>query len=261
MTTENDKESLQIKYLKEQVQRLVGELHSKRQECERTRREVERWKGIAEHEHRSWVQTHDALNRVWQEAQAVFEANEAMPLHRELAVKHAEVVQLHKRLTRRRELTRRAVEEVVSARQEKRDLDQTVEQLKERLDQVERSRTEAADRAQEIIGQRDHQLRQFKGWCDRWIKGEVGAMEVIATMTMMLGCDLTLEPTLLDRRKAVQEAKNHSVLQELSNQLGFIEVLLNAEGVMRTGTHAKQVQDYIQLIKGQQAAREEEVDG
>lgn len=251
MTTENDGKDpeARIKSLKEHSDYLRKQLSSKAKECINLRDEVARWKRIAEEEHTSWIRTHNALNLLHQDAQAVFNEHSAAPLRRELGRLRYENSKLQDRLTQRRELTRRAVNGVVEARQMVSEMQETIDQLLARLDDVEHSRTEAAERAQEIIAQRDEQVRRFKGWCERWLKGEVGSTEVLAALTMMLNCDLTIEASMLDRRRAVEQARTQALMNESTDCLHQIVEVLAGEGVELVDTPLQMVQEYIRRVK------------
>lgn len=174
------------------------------------REEAARWKGRAEEEHRSWRRTHDAMNLLWQEAVAVLREHGAEPVHRELERATHESERLRRQLTRRRELTRKAVEELVGARQESRDKDAVIEQLRKRLTDVEKEREEAVQRAETVVERHDRRLRKFRKWCESWYRGQVGAIQVIAEITADLGGNPMLEPSEFERRQAIQHAEEIS---------------------------------------------------
>jgi hypothetical protein len=145
-------------------------------------------------------------------------------------------------------LARRAVEEMAAARQQVRDLDLVVEQLRQKVTAVEQQRDDAVKRAEESAAAATARVERFQGWCDRWLRGEVGAFELAAVFAADLSGYTAPQPSFLERRRAVDVAKNLSLLNEAADQLQAIETLLEDVGVPLKGTHAQQVGDYIDMM-------------
>lgn len=234
-----------ITALEEWGNRLSRALHQERRKSANLREEAARWRDIAEDERTSWQRIHDAMNLLRQDAMAVMEAKGATPLYRELEKVRAENLSLHRTKSRRRAVTRKAVENLAEARQESRDKDAVIVQMNERLNTLEKQRDEAVTQAEDIIRQRDEQVRRFRGWCERWYKGDVGAIEVIAGITAELGGNPMQEVSEIDRRLAVQHAEALSLMSEATSQLGEIVTATADVDIEYNGTPVKLVKDLV----------------
>jgi chromosome segregation ATPase len=209
MTTENDTSDpgFRVRALTEQVRVLQGLLHSKKLECASQRADAERWKSIAEREHKHFIDSHNALNLLRQDAMAVMEKHDAVVVYRQLEAARETAERLGRKLEHRREFSRRTAREMALAREEKRDLEEVVAQLREKVANLETRLEQLAAQAQDVIDQRDAQIRRFRTWCEKWLRGEVGAMETLAALACELNTDLVQEPTVLERRRAVEHAE------------------------------------------------------
>lgn len=248
--TENLDPEVRIQRLTEWGERLYRRLKDEQTQSARLREEAARWKGVAEAEHTSWVRTHCALNLLRQEAVAVLEAHGALPLHHELETVRADNERLKRYLSQRRVLTRKAVEEMVTARQENRAKDELIGQLKRRLNRLETERDEVARTAEKTVGALDQKLKRIQEQCRLWERGELDTMTTIAGVCGEMSGFPLPEPGAWERAKAVRAAELLSQHRDMALQLGTIEDLLGEEGVSLETTHADMVRVYIADVKG-----------
>lgn len=256
MTDDSDSPE-QIRRLKDHNRYLAERLKSKTRECDNLKEEVLRWNKIAEEEHRSWIRAHDALNLVRADAHQVMQERDASSVYAKLTEERDKYARLLAQRQQWRTLARRATEAKVSEAQRARELDELVEEMRQRLVETERQRDDAIRNAEWVVRQRDLRLSRYRRWCERWYRGEIGAIEVIAGITGDLGGNPLEEPDVLEVRRATEHARTRSLLNEACGKLREIEELLRGEGVDLVTTQVRQVKDYIQMVEGRQTAAEE----
>lgn len=203
-----------IRRLREHNEYLRGRLEWAQAAVKGLRLQATQWKVVAEENRQSYGRAVSEANRLQKDNVRLAEENGHTPLHWELNEVRAENQRLHRIMSRRRALTRKAVEEMAAARQESRDQDEVIAQLNERLAELEKQRAEAVERAEQIVIRRDRQNARFRRWCERWYRGEVGAIQVIAGIAAELGGNPMAEPSVFERRQAVKLAEALSEIDE-----------------------------------------------
>lgn len=236
--------------LRRHVRNLQGMLSSKKLECQRLYEEAARWKRIAEQKQRD-------LNTVRMELLTFLDERSGFPMYQKLNEARAERDRVADSRNRYRQLAHRSIEGLKAARQDKRDADEVVTRLGNRVAALTQELEDTAANAQDIIDQRDTTIHQLKNWCEKWIRGDLGSLEVIATIAGLLNGNLVVDPSVLERRKAMLDVQMQARNAELADQLGEIGELLAAEGVFRTGDPVQQVKSFIELMRGVEAVAKE----
>lgn len=248
MTKKDDNAApeFRVAALKNQVQTLQGLLHAKKTECERTRRDRDRWKSIAEAEHSLWMRAAEVLS--------VAEEKGFDQLQAELLEARKVIARQRAARNIRRELINTAVKKMAAARQEKRDLEEVVAQLKGVVADLESQREVLATQAQDTIEQRDATLNRLKVWCAQWVRGDIGSVETLAGVVAILNLNLTLDASVMDRRRAVHLKETEGLMIEAAGQLGEIIEVVGDAGIQLTDDPLKMVKD---LVKAYQELKEE----
>jgi hypothetical protein len=239
--------AIRFKLLGEHNKYLQEELRRVQLECDRRGEEAARWKSIAEEERKSWIQVHDAMNLIRQDVIDVLDGD-TYSVHRKLEAEREQNQQLLARRQQWRDHARRSTEAKAEAAQKVRDLEEVVEQLRQKVTDAEAQRDAVAELANAAAEQNAQREERFKGWCERWLRGEVAGLETLAAFAAELTGHTAPEPSYLERRRAVDVARNLSLLNEATDQLKAIETLLQDAGVPLMDTHAHQVGDYIAMM-------------
>jgi DNA repair exonuclease SbcCD ATPase subunit len=242
----------EVERLSEYSRRLYQQLQEEQRRSERLHDEALRWQKAAEEEHRSWLRTHDAMNLLRADANRVLEEHSALPVYLELEEARERVAKLLAARARWRKLARQSAEAKSSVSQHNRELQQVITELVELTNRLDEERNAAVSQAEKIISERDVQLARFRGWCERWYKGEVGAIEVIAGITAELGGNIMSEPSEIERRKAIQHAETVSLLNESTDHLTKVVDVISAAGVDFVSTPLDMVKHLVLLYKAQE---------
>lgn len=125
-----------------------------------------------------------------------------------------------------------------------------VQELQRRLTEAQTQVEDAANKAQEIINQRDEQIRRITSIARSWHKGELGAMDAIASVLAETDGFPPPEANDLERQRAYRCAQHVSLLTERTGRLAAVSELLAEQGVEMTSTEVQQLKDYIRLQKG-----------
>lgn len=232
-------------------------LREEQQQTGHLREEAARWKRIAEKEHKSWIRAHNALNLVVQDAQQVMEKNGAAKLHRTLLEQREIYERLCAKRQQWRDLARRATEAKVAEAQRARELDELVEELRQRLVETERQRDATVAKAEQVIADQKAKLNRIEDQCRLWKRGELDTMTTIAGITGEFTGHPLPDAGVWDRKQAVRHAETISLLNEAEDQLRKIETLLNAQGVELRIDHAQMVADFIDRTTGRVEAAED----
>jgi len=247
-----------IDSLAEHNKYLSERLREARQESANLREEAIRWQNQAENHHRSWMRLHSALNLVVWDAQQVMRDHDASSIYQQLTEEREKVAQLLAKRQQWRDHARRATTAKAEEAQRARELDELVEELRKKLVEATEQRDRAAAQAEQVVADRDAQLERYRQWCECWNKGEVAAIEVIAGITADLGGSIMPHVSEIERRHAVEHARTLSLMNEATDQLCDIVKLLAAEGVDLVSTPLQLVKDYIQQVRGREAAADED---
>lgn len=168
---------------------------------------------VADRNYKWFVQTHDALNVLREDANRALTDGGVRDLHRELEELREKCQRL---LSKRKEWTefgRRCAEAKSAEAERARDLEAVVVQLNEKIERIEKERNDTAAQDQIIIETRDAQLSRIKEQCGLWNRGDLGAMAAVAGITAeMRGYPLPV-PGAWDRSRAVKEAELRSALR------------------------------------------------
>lgn len=232
-------------------------LREEQQQTGHLRDEVARWKRIAEKEHTSWIRTHNALNLVIQDAQQVMEKNGAAKLHRTLLEQREIYERLYAKRQQWRDLARRATEAKVAEAQRARELDELVEELRQRLVETERQRDAAVAKAGQVIADQQAKLDRIEEQCRLWKRGELDTMTAIAGITGEFTGHPLPDSGVWDRQRALRRAEVMSMLNRATDQLHQIEARLNEQGIRLVTTHDQMVADYIDRMTGRVEAAED----
>lgn len=138
-------------------------------------------------------------------------------------------------------LARKAVYAKVREAQKSRDLDIALGEMSDKLTRLEKERDSVAASSEKLIAQKDETLRHLKNWCDHWIKGEFSALDIVAGFIAVLGGDLLAEPTILERRRAVENMHVLSLMSQATTRLTEIEVMLHDAGIPNETDQVDQV--------------------
>jgi rubrerythrin len=237
---------------KRQNRFLRERLYQEHQHIKGLREEVNRWRKATEMTTAALVDANDLLHKTLGDLERIIQSNGVKWLHDELAASRAEVARLRSRRQSWNDLARRATDAKAAEAQRARELDAVVEQLKQKLVEVERHRDQVTANAEVVVAQHQQRNERFRAWCERWYKGEVGAMEVIAGIATELGGNMMEHPSELDRRRAVEHARTLSLMNEATDHLSAIVRLLAVEGVPFRGTALEMVKDYIDRVNGRE---------
>lgn len=232
-------------------------LREEQQQTGHLREEVARWKRIAEKAHTSWIRTHSALNLVVQDAQQVMEKNGAAKLHRTLLEQREIYERLYAKRQQWRDLARRATEAKVTEAQRARELDELVEELRQRLVETERQRDAAVEKAERVIADQQAKLDRIEDQCRLWKRGELDTMTTIAGITGEFTGHPLPDSGVWDRQRALRRAEVMSMLNRATDQLHQIEARLNEQGIRLVTTHDQMVADYIDRMTGRVEAAED----
>jgi chromosome segregation ATPase len=246
-----------IDKLTEHNEYLRKRLREEQQQTENLREQAIRWQNQAENHHRSWMRLHSALNLLRQDAMEVLRTHDASYVHRELETEREKNAQLLAKRQQWRDHARRATTAKAEEAQRARELGEVVEELRKKLVEAEEQRDAAVAQAEKVVAERDAQMERYRLWCERWYKGEVGAIEVIAGITADLGGDPMPHVSEIDRRRAVENARVLSLMNAASDELCDIAKLLALEGVPFEGTVVELVKSYIALMNGRVGTVEE----
>lgn len=200
-------ERLTAEPLRDAIAELREENQRLRRENASLREQAQRQSARAEEEWASWQRVHDAMNLLREDAMRVLRENGVTELHAQLQEERESHQKLKAKRKRWMQFARQSVEMKALMAQRARDLEEALEEMRQRLERVEKQREETVEQAELIVQQRDLQMSRFKKWCERWIKGEVGAIEVVGAISAETQADLQVEPTLMERRKAVADMK------------------------------------------------------
>lgn len=243
-------EDRDLESLRRHNKHLRERLQTTQQRADRLLAEAQRWRKVAEEERASWMKTHSALNLVVADAQRVMAENGVEGVYARLGEEREKNAQLRTKVEQARKIRRQAVEALSVARQETRDRDAVIEEMRKRLVETERQRDAAVEKAEQVIADQKARLDRIEDQCRLWKRGELDTMTAIAGITGEFTGHPLPEPGVWDRQRALRRAEVMSMLNEATDQLRGIEILLEGEGVGFVNTHVKQVKDYIELMKG-----------
>ena len=230
--------SEQVTFLQQRVRALIakndGLLH-----------EVDRLSRVADSNWKDFIDAHNALNLLAQDANRVLHDHGADGLRKELQTER----EAHEKLKAKRkqwmQFARQSVEMKAKLAKDVRERDEVIEQLRQRLTEVAQQRDEVERSAKKVIGDLEAKLARIAEQCELWHRSELDTMTTIAGITgEMRGFPLP-EPGAWERAKAVRAAEILSQHREMSLQLGTIEDLLREEGIPLETTHANMVRVYI----------------
>jgi RecA/RadA recombinase len=246
-----------IRRLEEHNKHLRERLAEEQRTSEACRDEAVRWQGVAEGEHRSRLRAKEEHEMFRRSAMAAISENGTMVIHQENQALYARVHAMQTGADRRSTLTRRAVEEMAAARQEKRDLEAVVEQLKEKVTKVERQRDDVEATARKTIEGLTKKIDRIADQTRLWNRGELDAMTAVAGIAAEMNGYPLPEPGAWERAKAQRAAEILSQHREMSEQLGTIQDLLEEAGFAAIVGPVKQVR-YALRYYGQQLDRSAE---
>ncbi len=126
-----------------------------------------------------------------------------------------------------------------------------VEQLRAKLTEKERDREILQEQLTGTVQKHERQIGRLRSWCDRWVRGDYGSMEVVSAIAAELRSNLALEPTELDRRRSLQRAQDLALLNKAMSELQRIVEILGAEGIELVETPVEMVEAYIEHAKNQ----------
>jgi hypothetical protein len=230
------------------VQTLKHNVELRRQN-EALRAEARRWHDAAEKERADWIRVHNAMNLLRQDAQNVLDEHGATPVHRELQATRERLEKLTVKWQRVRQFARQAVETKAIVAQKARDLDSALLAMKDRMVQIEEERDAVSANASEVVARRDEQLKRIQECCTIWRKGYLAPADAVASIASEVGGYKMLSATELERYRAAQHAQALSMLNEESNKVTRIEVMLDDADIPGTGDAVKQVRELLKLYK------------
>lgn len=124
-----------------------------------------------------------------------------------------------------------------------------VDQLRRKLTEKDTDLEILQEQLAGAVQKHDRQIARLRRWCDRWVRGDYGSMEVVSGIAAELRSNLALEPDVLERRRALQNAENLALMSEAATKLGRIVELLGAEGIELVETPVEMVEAYIERTK------------
>lgn len=248
-----EKEKLSYEELESRFSALVTTNVQLRIKNESLLNEAQRWQKNAAEEHRSWVRVHDAMNLLREDAQRVLDEHGATPVHRELQETREKLDKLAEKWSRVRQFARQTVETKARIAQANRDLDEALQGMKERCIELEKQRDELAAQAEKVVAERDRQIATIKEWCERYSKGEFSPMEILAAIHHVADADVMIAPTVLERRRAAEHMHVLMLMNEATDQLTLIEIMLHDEGIPNTESQLQQVRDLLARRKAAEA--------
>lgn len=251
---ENESSDLpsEVQRLSDYSKHLYGRLQEEQRRSSNLHDEALRWQKAAESERVSWMRTHDAMNLLREDASRVLDAHGAQPIYQELEEARERNTKLLASRARWKQLARQSAEAKALIAQHNHELQQVITELMELTNRLDKERNAAVSQAEKIVGERDAQLARFRGWCERWYKGEVGAIEVIAGITAELNGSIMAEPSEIERRRAIQHAETVSLLNEATRHLDRIVEAVSDVGIDLVSTPLAMVKDLIVLYRGQE---------
>lgn len=231
----------------------IAELREENQRLRRVnaslRKQAQRQNERAAAELASWHRVHDAMNLLREDAMRVLRENGVEWLHAQLEKERTETLRLHRVLSRRRGISRRAVEKMAEAQQQVRDLEAALDEMRQQVALVEQQRDDVDKTAQKTVGELQAKLDRIGDQCRLWNRGELDTMTTIAGIAAEMNGHPLPEPGAWERAKAVRAAEILSQHREMSLQLGEIEDVLREEGFSLRGTHADLVRRYIDCMR------------
>lgn len=243
---------VQVRQLEERNRRLQDLLAQSRRREASLLEQAQRWERVAFEERQSWMRTHDALNLLRQDAMRVMEEQNAQSVYHELENEREAHQKLREKRQRWRQFARQSVEMKVLLAQKVRDRDKTIEELRGKLEDARESLEKATDRAQEIINARDEQLTRIAAWAEKWTRGEVATVEVMAAIAGEFNGSPAPDVSVMERRRAVLHAQTESLMCELGDQLEDIGKLLARADIKPAGTRVEQVEELLKQYRQQQ---------
>lgn len=250
-------EDRDLESLQRHNKRLREQLTETQQLADRLLAEAQRWRKIADEERASRMKTHSALNLVVADAQRVMAENGVEGVYARLGEEREKNVKLRQQLSQRRGITQRAVAELSVARQETRDRDAVIEEMRQRLVETERQRDAAVEKAEKVIADQQAKLDRIEDQCRLWKRGELDTMTTIAGITGEFTGHPLPDAGVWDRQRALRRAEVMSMLNRATDQLHQIEARLNEQGIRLVTTHDQMVADYIDRMTGRVEAAED----
>jgi hypothetical protein len=241
-----------IRLLEESNRYLRERLEEEKKTSEARRDEAVRWQGIAEKEHRSWIRVHDAMNLLRQDATELMEQRDAFSIYRKLAAVREERDQLLAKRQQWRGLARRATNAKAEEAQRARDLEAVVDQLKEKVTEVEQQRDDVEATARKTIEGLTRKIDRIADQTRLWNRGELDTMTTIAGIAAEMNGYPLPEPGAWERAKAQRAAEILSQNRKMSLTLETIEDVLEEAGFGLVNTHVNLVRSVVRYIEQQQ---------
>ena len=233
-------------FLRERINQLNGANTSMRAELKRVC-------DLADKHWKSFIDTHNALNVLREDAQRVLTEAGAWEMRLELDGLREDFARYKTRARESRkvyqELARRAAKAKAAESQKARDLEVALEQMRRKAEQFAAERDGTAKTAEEAVAKLDAKLDRIAEQCNLWHRGELDTMTTIAGITGEMNGHSLPEPGAWERAKAVRAAEIISLLNEATDKISAIEVELEEAGVGFTGDHLQQVKDMIQVAE------------
>lgn len=245
-----------IAHLSEVVRSLRRHWKEEHHRAENLLIDTVRLKAVADRNYRWFVETHNALDVLREDADRALTDGGVKDLHAELTQLREDKAVLLAQRAAWRNGRRRYVEAKVAEAERARGLEAVVQQLSEKIGSVEAERAKAIDQAQAIIDDRDGQLARIREQCSLWNRGELGTMTTVAGICAEFRGHPLPEPGAWDRARAIKEAEMRSQLQEADAELDRVNAALHNAGV-DFPQGAQGVRDLARLLAGAQEAFEE----
>lgn len=252
MTEEDDRDALEqrVKQLQKNNDYLRHSIQGKTAENTNLHARVKHLEDAVAQEHKWFLQTHSAMNLLRQDADRVMTENGADDLHHELTEARRRYDDLWNKRVQWRAATRNATNRMAEATQHARDLEEVLEELRQRVTRTEEERDRLAGQAQNVVGERDGQTERIKHICERWHRGEIAAMPAVAGILAELRGSKLPEPSDWDRTKALKVEEMRAEITDLTKDLASVNTALSEAGVEIVSTHAVAVRDIVRQRNG-----------
>jgi hypothetical protein len=226
-----DTEAPSVEKLTQRIKYLQERLRAEERQSRNLRSEAQRWERIAAEEHKSWMNAHNALNLVREDAQRVMRENGVTELQAELDRERELSARLKRKLDQRYDLTRRAVEGKVAATTTATDQAVTIDQMRTQMAQMEENHAKAVESGRKVIQSQQDRAERISEQCRLWKSGELDTMTAIAGITgEMYGHQLPA-PGAWERAKAIKEAELRAKVTVMEDQLGQIVDMARNAGI------------------------------
>lgn len=122
-----------------------------------------------------------------------------------------------------KDLARRAAEGKAEAAQKARDLEQALQEMRDRVTEAEKQRDAVEASASKRIKKLEESLDRIRNQARLWNRGSISAMGAIAGVLAELQGFRLEEPSAWERRQHVRIAELEALLREARKELGHVE--------------------------------------